>query len=260
MSVILTQKDWLLISAYLDGRLTDAELTAFKSRLASDTDLKISFQEISYTRSLLKALPQKRAPRNFTLSAEYSKKSALKWGLNRLFGFASAASAVALAVIFAWTNLFTFAAKTAAPAPMMAAVPEMAMDNAASAEDAAVSTPMIIFWGRPGIGGGGGGDTSSMATGMGGYGGGPAEIVEHPVSLPAATQIPEASAKVAATQDPSTLILGLPSADTEVETLQYDSSEVNSFSSRIQPSTLWMVGLGAVTLLFAILAIFLRKR
>jgi hypothetical protein len=146
---------------------------------------------------------------------------------------------------------------------MMAAVPEMAMDNTASAEQVASGTPMIIYWGQPlanGKGGGGGSDASAMATGLGGYGGGPTEGVEQPVSLPAATEIPGASANVAATQDPSTLILGIREAEAQGEMLLYDAPDMRSFAPRMQPSTIWMIGLGAVTLLFAILAIFPRKR
>lgn len=264
MSMTLTQKDWLLISAFLDGRLTDAEQTAFKSRVDSDADFKAAFQELHYTRRLLRSLPQKRAPRNFTLSAEYAKKRSLKWGLNRFFGLASAASAVALAAIFAWSNLFVFQAKTAAPAPMLAAAPEAAMDSAAVANETNSGTPMIITWGQPGRGGGGGGDASSLATGLGGYGGGPQTV---PTTVPqpklatsAPTESPMMSADQAATPDPSTLILGLPEPGTAGETIAQGTIETTKTAARLPASTLWMIGLGAGALVFALLAIFLRKR
>ena len=263
MSVILTQKDWLLISASLDSRLTDSEKTSLELRLDSDADFKNAFQEIQYTRRLLRSLPPKRAPRNFTLSAEYAKKRSLKWGLNRFFGFASAASAVALAVIFAWSNLFSFSTRLAAPEPMMAAVPEAAMDSASLADEAASSTPMIIFWGQPqayGKGGGGGNDASAMATDLGGYGGGPTSVAEEFASIIAETESPETSAKVASTPDPSTLILGLPEPGTEGEMIQQAASETRSFSPRLRLSSIWMISLGAAALIFAALAFFLRKR
>lgn len=261
MSMSLTQKDWLLISAFLDGRLTDAENTTLESRLNSDADLKAAFLEIQYTRRLLRSLPHKRALRNFTLSAEYAKKRSLRWGLNRFFGWASAASAVALTAIFAWSNLFVFQAKTAAPAPMLAAAPETAsMESAALADEATSNIPMIIIWGQPGRGGGGGGnDASAMATGLGGYGGGPA-IAEQKLATLVPTESPMIAADLAATADPSTLILGLPEPGSEGETLQPDTNGTRDFAPRMPASTAWMIGLGAGAFIFALLAIFLRKR
>lgn len=260
MSMSLTQQDWLLISAFLDGRLTDAENTALESRLTSDADFKAAFLEIQYTRRLLRSLPHKRAPRNFTLSAEYAKKRSLKWGVNRFFGWASAASAVALAAIFAWSNLFVFQAKTAAPAPMLVAAPEAAsMESAALADEATSNAPMIIIWGQPGRGGGGGSDASAMATGLGGYGGGPG-VAEQKLATMAPTESPMIAADLAATPDPSTLILGLPEQGTEGEPIQPYIYETSDFSPRLSASSIWMIGLGAGALIFALLAVFLRKR
>lgn len=265
MSMTLTQKDWLLISAFLDGRLTDVEKTAFESRLNSSADFKSAFHEIEYTRRLLRSLPQKRAPRNFTLSAQYVKKTSRRWGLNRLFGWASAASAVALAAIFAWSNLFSFQAKMAAPAPMMAAVPESAMNSEIVADGAATESPMIIFWGQPqayGKGGGGGGDAAAadLVEGLGGYGGGAPDVVLESPAIPSVTENPEAILMQAVTPDPSTLILGLPESETEGELLTYDTVETRSYKPRMQLSTLWMIALGAAALVFGLLAIILRKR
>jgi len=259
MSMALTQKDWLLISAFLDGRLMGSEKAAFESRLNSDADFNKAFHEIEYTRRLMRSLPQKRAPRNFTLSDQYVKKSSFKWGLNHLFGFASAASAVALTVIFAWTNLFVFQAKTAAPAPMMAALPEAAMD---SSPDESSKPPMIIYWAPSerayGMGGGGGSDDSAFAAKvMEDYG---SEVPLENSLTAAATESPEASTKLAATPDPSTLILGLPEPGTEGEPIQQSTIETARVISRLPASILWMISLGAVSLVFAALAIFLRKR
>jgi anti-sigma factor RsiW len=261
MSMSLTQKDWLLISAFLDGRLSDAENTALESRLTSDPDFKTAFLEIQYTRRLLRSLPPKRAPRNFTLSAEYAKKRSLKWGLNRFFGWASAASAVALAAIFAWSNLFVFQAKTAAPAPMLAVAPESAnAESAALADETNSTAPMIITWGQQGRGGGGGSDSSAMATGLGGYGGGAPGVAEQKLATLVPTESPMVAADLAATPDPSTLILGLPEPGTEGETLQSYTSRATDTAPRMKPSSIWMIGLGAGALVFALLAIFLRKR
>jgi hypothetical protein len=266
MKVTLTQKDWLLISAYLDGRLSDVEKTSFESRLNADPGFNSAYRELQYTRELLKSLPHKRAPRNFTLSPEYIKKRSFKWGLNRFFGLASAASAVALVAIFAWTNLSVFQAKMAAPVSFNAALPESAVATGSLDNDEASNAPMIITWGQQGLGGERSG-ASSFATGMGGYGGGGAPSLSAPSSVPqpkiapvAPTESPLMSSELASTPDPSTLILGLPEPGTEGETLQLSENEVQSVAPRMLASTIWMIGLGAGALLFALLALFLRKR
>ncbi len=261
MSMSLTQKDWLLISAFLDGRLTEVEKTAFESRLNSDADFKSAFLELQYTRRLLRSLPSKRAPRNFTLSAEYAKKRSLKWGLNRFFGLASAASAVALAAVFAFTNLFVFQAKMAAPAPMLAALPEAAMDSASVANESTSGAPQIIIWGRPGTGGGGGGgDSAALATGLGGYGGGAPDTAEQKLATSAPTESPMMTADMASTQDPSTLILGLPEPGTGGETIQQSNVDTRTLAPGLPASSIWMIALGAGALVFALLAILLRRR
>ncbi len=265
MSMSLTHKDWLLISAFLDGRLTTAEQTAFETRLNSDADFKSAYLEMQYTRRLLRSLSPKRAPRNFTLSAEYAKKRSLKWGLNRFFGLASAASAVALAAVFAFTNLFVFQAKMAAPAPMLAAVPEAAMDSASVANESTSNAPQIIIWGQPqayGMGGGsgGGGDATSLATGMGGYGGGAPDVPQPKLATSVPTESSMMAAESASTPDPSTLILGLPEPGTGGEIIQQSAVETRTLAPRLPASTIWMIVLGAGALIFALLAILLRRR
>ncbi len=61
-------RDVELLSAYLDGQLSPADVVRLEARLAVDKDLKAVLDDLRPTRSLLRQLPSRRAPRNFTLT------------------------------------------------------------------------------------------------------------------------------------------------------------------------------------------------
>jgi anti-sigma factor RsiW len=56
------------ISALLDGKLSQAESTRLESRLRADPSLQALREELSETRGLLRRIPKRKAPRNFTLT------------------------------------------------------------------------------------------------------------------------------------------------------------------------------------------------
>ncbi len=58
-----------LLSAYLDGELTEAEQERLEARLARDPSLRAELQSMRSTVSLMRELPQVSAPRNFMLTA-----------------------------------------------------------------------------------------------------------------------------------------------------------------------------------------------
>ena len=63
-----TFRDVELLSAYLDGQLSQADSSRLESRLKTDPDLRAVMDDLSQSRALLRKLPQRRAPRNFTLT------------------------------------------------------------------------------------------------------------------------------------------------------------------------------------------------
>lgn len=63
-----TFRDVELLSAYLDGHLSQADSARLESRLKADPDLRAVMDDLSQSRALLRKLPQRRAPRNFTLT------------------------------------------------------------------------------------------------------------------------------------------------------------------------------------------------
>lgn len=261
MSVNFSQKDWQLISAYLDGRLPAPEATQIEDRRKTSPEFDQAINEIEHTRKLLRALPAKRAPRNFTLSQQYAKSPSRKWGIHSAFGWASATTALALVTLFAWTNLFAARPMTSLKAPAAAPMAEMASDSAATSD----SPPMIITWGQNNMayGMGGGDGTMIGAKGdNGGYGGG-GGAPEVGVMLEPVVENPQANPEEAASLenvDPSTLILGIPEPGTGGQIIERDTEVPTRHGPTLPVSTLWMIGLGAASLISAVLALILRRR
>ncbi len=66
----ITDRDWVQLSAYLDGELSGKELDQLRKRLKSDSQLQAALEELNATKQILKAAPQIPAPRRFTLTPE----------------------------------------------------------------------------------------------------------------------------------------------------------------------------------------------
>jgi len=64
----MNQRELELLSAYLDGQLSPSDSTRLESRLKSDLELVSVLDDLRAARNLLRQLPQRRAPRNFTLT------------------------------------------------------------------------------------------------------------------------------------------------------------------------------------------------
>ena len=64
----MNQRDVELLSAYLDGQLKPSDSARLESRLKTDSELVSVMDDLRAARNLLRRLPQRRAPRNFTLT------------------------------------------------------------------------------------------------------------------------------------------------------------------------------------------------
>ncbi len=116
-----TFHDAELLSAYLDGKLSPAEISRIESRLKTDPELRLVIEDLRQARAILRQLPQRRAPRNFTLTP---KMAGIKPPLPRIFPifqFASAISAILLIFTFAFNLSAPIAATMQAAAPMYTA-------------------------------------------------------------------------------------------------------------------------------------------
>ncbi len=114
----LSFRDVEQLSAYLDGQLSLAERARLESRLETDPNLSTALEDLRATRATLRRTPQRRAPRNFTLT---HKMAGIKPPLPRAVPVFRLASVVATILLF-----FTFAGNLVTPlaaAPKLAAAP-----------------------------------------------------------------------------------------------------------------------------------------
>jgi hypothetical protein len=109
------------LSAYLDGQLSQAKKTRLKMLLQSDPALATVLNELRQARTLLRRTPQRRTPRNFTLTP---KMTGIRPPVPRAVPALSWASAVAtLLFIFTLGTNLVGQLSFGAAAPMMAAAP-----------------------------------------------------------------------------------------------------------------------------------------
>lgn len=64
----MNRRDTELLSAYLDGELKSSDSTRLEARLKTDPELASVLNDLRATRTLLRKLPSRKAPRNFTLT------------------------------------------------------------------------------------------------------------------------------------------------------------------------------------------------
>jgi len=64
----MNTRDLELLSSYLDGQLRPSDSTRLEARLSSDPDLRALLEDLRTARGLLRRLPMRKAPRNFTLT------------------------------------------------------------------------------------------------------------------------------------------------------------------------------------------------
>ena len=64
----MNHRDLELLSSYLDGQLKLSDSARLEARLSSDPDLRGVLDDLRAARGLLRQLPMRKAPRNFTLT------------------------------------------------------------------------------------------------------------------------------------------------------------------------------------------------
>src|SRR5215211_4572615 len=71
----MNRRDIELLSAYLDGQLKPSDAARLEARLSSDADLRAVLDDLRAARGLLRQLPMRKAPRNFTLTPKMVGKN-----------------------------------------------------------------------------------------------------------------------------------------------------------------------------------------
>jgi len=95
------------LSAYLDGQLKDSEAAKLESLLKTNPELASLLEELRQSKAILRQLPQRRAPRNFTLTPKMVGQKPPLPGTYPLFRFATGLATILL--------IFSFAANYALP-------------------------------------------------------------------------------------------------------------------------------------------------
>jgi hypothetical protein len=111
-------RDVELLSSYLDGQLGPSETARLERRLNSDPDLAAVFDDLRTARGLLKRLPLRKAPRNFTLTRKMAGVKPPMPGSFSFFRFTSVAAVLLLMITFAFNSLAAqISLGASAPAP-----------------------------------------------------------------------------------------------------------------------------------------------
>ncbi len=110
-------RDVQKLSAYLDGQLKPSKVARLESRLKTDSELASILKELRQTRSLLRQLPQRRAPRNFTLTPKMVGQKPPLPRTYPAFRFATVLATLLLFFTFATNFIGPRLVQTAAPYP-----------------------------------------------------------------------------------------------------------------------------------------------
>src|ERR1035437_23724 len=114
-----SSRDLEQLSAYLDGQLSQSSRARLEIRIQSDSALASALEELRQTRTILRRTPQRRAPRNFTLTPGMA---GIRPPVPRLVPVLSWASAAAM-LLFIFSlgaglvGQLSFGAAATAPAP-----------------------------------------------------------------------------------------------------------------------------------------------
>jgi hypothetical protein len=164
MNAQMTPRDWQLLSEYLDGQLSPRDRNKLEQRMVTQPELRDGLEELKQLRSVLRSVPRRKVPHNFTLTrAMVEKPAASRWTSWIPALSLSSAMATFLLIVSMLTRMpggmpaAMVSPEMESSSRVMLAEPEMAI-----AEDSTAEDPPIILWGGPG----------SMADGRGGMGGG----------------------------------------------------------------------------------------
>jgi len=169
----ISPSEWQLLSAYLDDQVSSDERIQVERKLESDDAFRQAMLSMQKTRLVLRSMPRRKVPRNFTLTPDMVP-ARRTFQLFPLLRFSSAFAAIAAVVLFAvqlLPGMLNASSQMAAPAAV----------DVTAAENSSGPVPPMIYWGGPpavtGKGGGGGGGGGAAQVYPGGMGGGAPDTV-----------------------------------------------------------------------------------
>lgn len=176
MNKQISAKDLELLSSFLDHQLSPSEQKSIESRLPSEKDLQNALSGLRRTKLILKALPLKAVPRDFTNSPQAKKNRFDLFQYFRVFRFSSAAAVMGLIVLLLMDFILPALKISSISGDRAVLAPA-----AAAPSDNVLKEPMIITWTTPqpfASGRGGGGADSPAGTIV-------VEVTPQPLETPA---------------------------------------------------------------------------
>lgn len=117
---MLNERDYELLSSYLDGELSASERMALESRLDAEDDLRRELASLRQTVALVNQLPKLKAPRNFTMEKPAAQARPIPFPMTATFSALSAAAAVLLLVFGGFLLTTSTNGNTSASPPILA--------------------------------------------------------------------------------------------------------------------------------------------
>ena len=111
----MNQRDLELLSSYLDGELKPSDSARLEARLIRDADLRAVLDDLRSARNLVRRLPLRKAPRNFTLTPKMVGKNP---PLPRTYPAFRFVSALATLLLFVTLGVNFLAPQMASMAPV----------------------------------------------------------------------------------------------------------------------------------------------
>src|SRR5215510_9926515 len=111
----MNQRDLELLSSYLDGQLKPSDSARLEARLSREPSLRAVLDDLRSARGLLRQLPLRKAPRNFTLTPKMVGKNP---PLPRAYPAFRFVSALATILLFFTLGLNFLAPQIAPQAPL----------------------------------------------------------------------------------------------------------------------------------------------
>ena len=137
----------LLLSAYLDGELSNREKRQVEEWLQNDPASRTALEGLRRTRQVLRHAPQKPVPHNFTLTEDMLRKPLIP-SFSRVFSYSAALAGLLLVAVL---GMDLFGSMTSTQTARSMAAP--AMETFKAVEDQAAApqeAPQIIYWGNSG--------------------------------------------------------------------------------------------------------------
>lgn len=161
--IMVTEQDYELLSAYVDGMLSETERANLESRLRAESELRRELDDMRMTIALIKGLPILKAPHNFAVGSHVMRQPVSRWLVFPISAAFSALSAVAAAMLIAISGILLNQGFTQPFAPLassqqrpgqqegIALVPastEMPSEDRATGEDIGDETAQNLFAGE----------------------------------------------------------------------------------------------------------------